>query len=103
MAIKLDNIVLEGKKIFANIPRYGTKEGKEVGGKVIPGFQTEGRNSYRTYAEAFHNRNPRNNSVGRGGIVKDGNTSKCIYFSVAPENVNCFRKAYTGIVKSLGA
>lgn len=87
LAIKLDNLVLDGRKLYANVPRYkqtfkktkpkqGVREdssdaGKDKGVMGAEGrqpswrrFSYGGRQPFRSYAEVLHNNNSRLHGEG---------------------------------------
>ncbi|XP_058759365.1 uncharacterized protein LOC131632637 [Vicia villosa] len=103
LATKLNNVVLEGRKIFANLPRFS--RGKEVKVKAIKKNQvvvkkdskTNSSNWYggrvmgRTYADVTQRRS--------GDINAEKQVLRTVIYQPNQENHIQYSKAYTGRIK----
>lgn len=118
LSIKLDNLVLDGRKIYANLPRYKRKTKEEVSqglnlgdkGKVIAASMEGtlhvkkswvGVNGQKSYVEALHNGTvaevPIVGSNQRRGVI-----FKPLHFVPNQEEVNRLNKAFTGALRYPG-
>ncbi|XP_058775830.1 uncharacterized protein LOC131650116 [Vicia villosa] len=113
LAIKLDSLVLEGRKLFANLPRFHKQVkdpvqlswkkdevGKEVS-NVVKGGKFQGKSSKawvdkRSFADVLHNRKA-NPSIG-----DDVLEVKTVFFSSEKEEYNRYSKACTRVMKDPG-
>lgn len=116
LATKLDNIFLEGRKLFSNIPRFirGNKRGErsinlskgslEVNFKALRkevpinhDFNRFAKRDTRSFAEVINSK-----KVGGNESIRKGKRNYSLSFEVDEEEVSYYRKAFVGITKELG-
>ncbi|CAI8594474.1 unnamed protein product [Vicia faba] len=108
-AVRLDNVMIDGKKIHANTHRFVRKsEGMKGVGKVeVRGFSTKvnlkvllgGKSMFRKgiflYAEAIDNR-------AKQQSTNQGESSCCLSFESKKEDLSRLRKDFVGVILSYG-
>ncbi|XP_058775246.1 uncharacterized protein LOC131649501 [Vicia villosa] len=110
LGIKLDSLILEGRKLHANPPRFQRKEketaktfwkkgrgGNEVvrerKGGVVQDHSSKAWVDKRSFADVVHNRFERDVS----GAVATG--IKAVFFAAAKDETNRYSKAFVGVIK----
>lgn len=121
LTIKMDSLVLEGRKLFVNLPRFQRVKKEDVslkrkGGVAEARFlgakggwkQGQGDAAFRNTSGSFSFKNRSFADVlhDRGDIRISSdveNTSNTLHFSFDKEEIYRYRKAFIGIIKNLGA
>ncbi|XP_058734175.1 uncharacterized protein LOC131605900 [Vicia villosa] len=103
LATKLDNVVLEGRKIFANLPRFsrGKEESVDTAKKNHPGVKKVFKNNSsigfggtvkgRTYADA---------TLRRSGVLREETqVPRSLSYQPNNEELTQYSKAFTGRIR----
>ncbi|XP_058783228.1 uncharacterized protein LOC131657894 [Vicia villosa] len=114
MATKLDNMILEGRKLFANLPRFSRPKDAEQSGfaaqKSIPAkANTKGTGgnrldgigygttvNHQSYVDVIRSSN------GSFNFNEGNKVPKTLFFKPCFEDVSQYKKAFTGRIKESG-